>query len=42
VSARLGWLARTRCTPSMDHDDVFPTDGGDVLGAEIVPADIAV
>jgi len=26
----------------MDHDDVFPTDGGDVLGAEIVPADIAV
>jgi len=26
----------------MDHDDVFPTDGGDVLGAEIVPADITV
>jgi len=26
----------------MDHDDVFPTDGGDVQGAEIVPADIAV
>jgi len=26
----------------MDHDDVFPTDGGDVQGDEIVPADIAV
>ena len=31
----LGWLARTGCTTSMDHHYVFPTDGGDLLAAEI-------
>jgi len=36
--AGLGWLARTGCTTSMDHHYVFPTDGGDLLGAEIEAA----
>ncbi len=34
----LGWLARTGCTTSMDHHYVFPTDGGDLLTAEIEAA----
>src|SRR6516165_728681 len=38
AAARLGWLARTGCTTSMDHHYVFPVDGGDVLGAEIEAA----
>jgi cytosine/adenosine deaminase-related metal-dependent hydrolase len=35
AAAGLGWLARTGCTTVMDHHYVFPTDGGDVLGAEV-------
>jgi cytosine/adenosine deaminase-related metal-dependent hydrolase len=31
----LSWLARTGCTTSMDHHYVFPSDGGDLLAAEI-------
>jgi cytosine/adenosine deaminase-related metal-dependent hydrolase len=31
----LGWLARTGCTTTTDHHYVFPTEGGDLLGAEI-------
>ena len=38
ATAGLGWLARTGCTTSMDHHYVFPTDGGDLLGAEIEAA----
>lgn len=38
AAAGLGWLARTGCTTSMDHHYVFPTDGGDLLGAEIEAA----
>lgn len=38
AAAGLGWLARTGCTTSMDHHYVFPTDGGDLLGAEIAAA----
>ncbi len=38
AAAGLGWLARTGCTTSMDHHYVFPTHGGDVLGAEIEAA----
>ncbi|GAA2165278.1 8-oxoguanine deaminase [Pedococcus bigeumensis] len=38
AAAGLGWLARTGCTTSMDHHYVFPTQGGDVLGAEIEAA----
>lgn len=34
----LGWLATTGCTTSTDHHYVFPTHGGDVLGAEIEAA----
>jgi len=35
AAAGLGWLAGTGCTTTMDHHYVFPTDGGDLLGAEI-------
>ena len=38
AAAGLGWLARTGCTTSMDHHYVFPTAGGDMLGAEIEAA----
>ena len=38
AAAGLGWLARTGCTTSMDHHYVFPTHGGDVLGAEVEAA----
>ena len=38
AAAALGWLARTGCSTSMDHHYVFPTEGGDVLGAEIEAA----
>ncbi len=38
AAAALGWLARTGCTTTMDHHYVFPTDGGDLLGAEIEAA----
>jgi cytosine/adenosine deaminase-related metal-dependent hydrolase len=31
----LGWLARTGCTTTTDHHYVFPTSGGDVLGATV-------
>jgi cytosine/adenosine deaminase-related metal-dependent hydrolase len=35
ASAALGMLAVTGCTTTMDHNYVFPVDGGDVLAAEI-------
>jgi cytosine/adenosine deaminase-related metal-dependent hydrolase len=35
ASAGLGWLARTGCTTTTDHHYVFPSGGGDLLGAEI-------
>ncbi len=38
AAAALGWLARTGCSTTMDHHYVFPTDGGDLLGAEIEAA----
>ena len=38
AAASLAWLARTGCTTSMDHHYVFPSDGGDLLGAEIEAA----
>ena len=31
----LGWLARTGCTTTSDHHYVFPSEGGDLLAAEI-------
>ncbi|HEX5089291.1 MAG TPA: 8-oxoguanine deaminase [Nocardioides sp.] len=39
AAAGLGWLARTGCTTTMDHHYVFPSGGGDVLGATIDAAD---
>jgi cytosine/adenosine deaminase-related metal-dependent hydrolase len=38
AAAGLGWLARTGCTTSMDHNYVFPHGGGDLLAAEIEAA----
>ena len=38
AAAALGWLARTGCTTAMDHHYVFPSDGGDLLGAGIEAA----
>ncbi len=38
ATAGLGWLARTGCTTTMDHHYVFPSDGGDLLAAEIEAA----
>jgi cytosine/adenosine deaminase-related metal-dependent hydrolase len=38
ATAALGWLARTGCTTSTDHHYVFPSGGGDVLGATITAA----
>ncbi|MGN6577623.1 MAG: 8-oxoguanine deaminase [Nocardioides sp.] len=35
AAAALGWLARTGCTTTTDHHYVFPSEGGDVLGATI-------
>ena len=34
-AAGSAWLAKTGCTTSSDHHYVFPTHGGDLLGAEI-------
>ena len=34
----LGWLARTGCTTTSDHHYVFPSEGGDLLAAEIEAA----
>ena len=34
----LGWLARTGCTTTTDHHYVFPSEGGDLLAAEIEAA----
>jgi cytosine/adenosine deaminase-related metal-dependent hydrolase len=39
AAAGLGWLARTGCTTTMDHHYVFPSRGGDLLGATIDAAD---
>jgi cytosine/adenosine deaminase-related metal-dependent hydrolase len=39
AAAGLGWLARTGCTTTMDHHYVFPSHGGDVLGATIHAAE---
>jgi len=36
----LAWLAKTGCTTSSDHHYVFPTNGGDLLAAEIDAADL--
>ncbi len=38
AAAGLGWLALSGCTTTMDHHYVFPTGGGDLLGAEIEAA----
>lgn len=38
ATAALAWLARTGCTTSTDHHYVFPSDGGDLLGAEVEAA----
>jgi 8-oxoguanine deaminase len=35
ATAALAWLARGGCTSTMDHHYVFPSGGGDVLGATI-------
>jgi cytosine/adenosine deaminase-related metal-dependent hydrolase len=34
----LGWLARTGCTTTTNHHYVFPSEGGDLLAAEIEAA----
>jgi cytosine/adenosine deaminase-related metal-dependent hydrolase len=34
----LAWLARTGCTTTTDHHYVFPSNGGDLLGATIAAA----
>jgi cytosine/adenosine deaminase-related metal-dependent hydrolase len=38
ATAALAWLARTGCSTSMDHHNVFPRGGGDVLGATVAAA----
>ncbi|MCA0145355.1 8-oxoguanine deaminase [Blastococcus sp. LR1] len=38
ASGNLAWLALSGCTTSTDHQYVFPTDGGDLLEAEISAA----
>lgn len=38
VQAALSQMALTGCTTAADHHYVFPRDGGDVLGAEILAA----
>jgi len=38
AQAALAQLARTGCTTAADHHYVFPRDGGDLLGAEILAA----
>jgi cytosine/adenosine deaminase-related metal-dependent hydrolase len=35
AAAALGWLARTGCTTTTDHQYLFPRDGGDVFGATV-------
>ncbi len=35
AAAALGWLARTGATTSTDHHYVFPSDGGDLIAAEV-------
>ncbi len=38
ATAALGWLARSGCSTTMDHHYVFPTSGGDLLGATVAAA----
>lgn len=38
ASGALGWLARTGCTTSTDHQYVFPRGGGDLLAAGVAAA----
>jgi cytosine/adenosine deaminase-related metal-dependent hydrolase len=38
ATGALGWLAKSGCTTTTDHNYVFPRDGGDVLAAEIEAA----
>jgi cytosine/adenosine deaminase-related metal-dependent hydrolase len=38
ATAALAWLARTGCTTTMDHHYLFPSGGGDLLGATIEAA----
>jgi 8-oxoguanine deaminase len=38
ATAALAWLARGGCTAAMDHHYIFPSGGGDVLGATIEAA----
>ncbi|MGX7681412.1 8-oxoguanine deaminase [Jatrophihabitans sp. DSM 45814] len=38
AAANLGWLALTGCTTSTDHHYLFPSNGGDLLEAEITAA----
>ncbi len=38
ATAALAWLARSGCTTTMDHHYLFPSDGGDLLGATVESA----
>ncbi len=38
ATGALGWLAKSGCTTTTDHQYVFPHDGGDMLAAEIEAA----
>jgi cytosine/adenosine deaminase-related metal-dependent hydrolase len=38
ATAALAWLARSGCTTTMDHHYVFPSSGGDLLGATVAAA----